>query len=89
VWRLSAPAVPGTAPLLHAHTGDAVAAQDVLDPWLDEDGRLFIHTRMGLGLVHTLDMETAAQAVEDGVWQPRQMPFAQMAAHFGHVLQPR
>jgi hypothetical protein len=88
IWRLT-PAGPGQAPALHAHTGQAVPPGDVGAPWLDEHGRLFVHTRAGLGLVHTLDMATAAQAVEDGVWRPREMPFARMAAHFGHVLRPQ
>lgn len=88
VWRLTPPARPGLPPSLQGHTGHAVAPEDVLAPWLDEHGRLFVHTRAGLGLVHTLDMAIAAQAVEDGLWQPGEMPFAHMASHFGHVLQP-
>lgn len=89
VWRLTPPTTPDQPPALHTHTGLAVPAADVLQPWLDEQGRLFVHTRAGLGLVHTLDMETAAQAVEDGLWQPQAMPFAAMAARFGHVLEPQ
>jgi len=88
VWRLTAPAHAGQPPTLHAHTGVAVPAPDVRGIWLDEHGRLFVHTRAGLGLVHTLDMETAAQAVEDGLWQPQALAFAAMAPRFGHVLVP-
>jgi hypothetical protein len=36
--------------------------------WLDEHGRLFAAADLGLGLVHTLDMETAADAIEQGLW---------------------
>jgi hypothetical protein len=36
--------------------------------WLDENGRLFAAADLGLGLVHTLDMETAADAIELGLW---------------------
>ncbi|HSM22222.1 MAG TPA: DUF2946 domain-containing protein, partial [Rubrivivax sp.] len=57
--------------------------------WLDEDGRLFLDTDVGFGLVHTLDMGLAAQAVECGAWVPAEMPFAQMPARFGYVLRPR
>ena len=34
-------------------------------------GRLFVATDLGLGIVHTLDMDVAGDAVERGVWQPR------------------
>jgi hypothetical protein len=89
IWRLQPPQAPGQPPTLQAHTGMAVAPQDLCSTWLDEHGRLFVHTRAGLGLVHTLDMESAAQAVEEGHWQPQTLPFAGMAARFGHVLNPQ
>ena len=38
--------------------------------WLDEHGRLFLATDLGLGIVHTQDMETASSAVEAGAWRP-------------------
>jgi hypothetical protein len=81
VWRV------GTAPgwPVHSHTG---AVAQVLGSWLDDAGRLFLHTDLGLGLVHTLDMGVAAQAVEAGAWQPQELAFAQMPARFGYVLQP-
>jgi hypothetical protein len=61
----------------------------VRSAWLDEHGRLFLDTDIGYGLVHTLDMGLAAQAVEAGAWQPTALPFAQMPARFGFVLQPQ
>jgi hypothetical protein len=61
----------------------------VRSAWLDEHGRLFLDTDIGYGLVHTLDMGLAAQAVEAGTWQPAELPFAQMPARFGYVLQPQ
>ena len=68
-----------------AHTGQAATLRSV---WLDEAGRLFLDTDIGFGLVHTLDMGLAAQAVEQGDWQPKTLAFAQMPARFGYVLQP-
>ncbi len=56
--------------------------------WLDEHGRLFLDTDLGFGLVHSLDMGLAAQAVEAGAWAPREMDFAEMPAHFGYRLEP-
>jgi hypothetical protein len=81
VWRVAdAPGWPVTA-----HTG--LDAQ-VHSAWLDENGRLFLDTDLGLGLVHTMDMGVAALAVEAGHWRPQELPFAQMPARFGYLLQP-
>ncbi|WP_298835207.1 DUF2946 family protein [uncultured Piscinibacter sp.] len=82
VWRLS-PA-PGM-PLITSHTGQAARFDSA---WLDEHGRLFLATDLGLGLVHTLDMETAADAVERGLWVPQQIRFAELPARFGFRLSP-
>ncbi len=82
VWRVgAAPGWPVTS-----HTG---LPAEVKSAWLDENGRLFLHTARGHGIVHTLDMGLAAEAVEAGAWQPQVLPFAQMPARFGYVLQPR
>jgi len=55
---------------------------------LYERGRLFISTDIGYGLAHSMDMEVAARAVEQGLWQPQEMPFAQMPQRFGYLLMP-
>jgi hypothetical protein len=82
VWRLeAAPGWPVTA-----HTGRPAQMRG---SWLDENGRLFLDTDLGFGLVHTLDMEVAAQAVDSGAWTPTEMLFAAMPAHFGYVLRPQ
>lgn len=81
VWRVDA--APGWP--VHAHTGEPA---QVLSSWLDENGRLFLDTDRGYGLVHTLDTGVAAQAVEAGDWQPEELPFAQMPGRFGYCLQP-
>ncbi|HSQ73303.1 MAG TPA: DUF2946 family protein [Rubrivivax sp.] len=82
VWRVDAsPGWPVTA-----HTGEAA---HVRDSWLDESGRLFLDTDLGYGLVHTLDMGIAAQAVETGAWTPGEMPFSEMPGRFGYMLRPQ
>lgn len=90
VWRLShferGSDAPARAPAVHSHTGEAA---QVRSAWLDEHGRLFLDTDLGFGLVHTLDMEAAAHAVEGGLWQPTELPFDQMPGHFGFVLHPQ
>jgi hypothetical protein len=88
VWRVAeAPGWPVTS-----HTG---LPATVRSAWLDEAGRLFLDTDIGYGLVHSMDMGVAAQAVEaaeavaPAVWHPAELPFTQMPARFGYVLQPQ
>jgi hypothetical protein len=83
VWRLQA--AGGDAVQVNSHTGRDAQVESV---WLDERGRLFLATDIGLGLVHTLDMEVAAQAVESGRWQPGELHFDEMPARFGYRLSP-
>lgn len=85
VWRLHEPAGGGGVPGVVSHTGQPAAVRSA---WLDEAGRLFLDTDIGFGLVHSLDMETAAAAVEQGLWSPAEMAFDAMPARFGYVLRP-
>ncbi len=88
VWRLSAsePEPGNSVPPVHSHTGQPA---QVRASWLDDHGRLFLDTDIGFGLVHSLDMEAAAAAVESGLWHPAELPFAQMPRRFGYVLHPQ
>ena len=82
VWRI-APSELSVA----SHTGRAA---EVRGAWLDEQGRLFLDTDIGLGIVHTQDMHDAAHAIEAGRWgEPRSMPFAELPARFGYRLSPQ
>jgi Protein of unknown function (DUF2946) len=82
VWRIDG--APGAWRLM-SHTGLPAEAPTA---WLDESGRLFLHTSVGFGIVHTLDMLTASQAVECGDWLPQTLDFAAMPGRFGYVLRP-
>jgi hypothetical protein len=68
-----------------SHTGRAAKPKGAI---LDEEGRLYLDTDIGFGLVHTLDMEAAADAVEQGLWQPAAATAAELPARFGYVLSP-
>jgi hypothetical protein len=82
VWRLS----PGDrSPAITSHNGLPARFESA---WLDEHGRLFLATDLGLGLVHTLDMETAAEAVERGAWAPQEVASAALPQRFGYRLSP-
>ena len=82
VWRLQP---GGDALQVVSHTGRDAKVEGV---WLDEQGRLFLSTDLGLGLVHTQDMGLAAQAVEAGRWQPASAEFDSLPARFGYRLHP-
>ena len=72
---------------VQAHTGaDAGAVQGA---WVDELGRLFLQTAAGLGLVRSLDMDAAADAVAAGLWSPQDISFADLPALFHYQLSPQ
>ena len=70
---------------LQSHTGLQTSAGECL---LDEEGRLYIASPQGLGLVHSQDMVLAAEAVEQGVWVPRDVVSADLPAQYGFVRSP-
>ncbi|WP_119289309.1 DUF2946 family protein [Azohydromonas sediminis] len=85
VWRVHVGADGGVA--VTAHTGAAAAVRSV---WLDEHGRVFLDTDLGFGLVHSLDTDAAALALERGAWPaPQTLPFAAMPQRFGYRLSPQ
>jgi hypothetical protein len=73
--------------VLQAHSGPT--ANRVHGSWLDEHGRLFVATELGLGLVRSLDMDVAADAVLQGAWTPEAASFAELPARFGYRLSPQ
>lgn len=80
IWRLS----PDGS--LRSHTG---LAAEYRSSCLDEMGRLFVATDLGLGLVHSQDMHLAADWVEQGGWQPQDCRAAELPQRFGFVLSPQ
>ena len=81
VWRIDARNFA-----LTSHSGIAAKLQSA---WLDEAGRLFLDTDIGLGLVHTQDMHEAARAVDAGLWAPEPLPYAAMPQRFSFVPSPQ
>lgn len=68
------------------HTGKAARVHHCL---LDEFGRLYLATDTGFGLVHTMDMGYAADAVEQGRWLPQDVLAADLSARFSYVCSPQ
>jgi len=89
VWRI---AMADSGWAVTAHTGTAA---QVTDAFVDENGRLFLNSDLGLGLVHSLDSGLAVQALEARAWpvsaidQLRTVPAAELPQRFGFVLSPR
>ena len=82
VWRVA----EGPGFTVTAHTG--VSAQ-VLACLLDEQGRLYLNTSVGFGLVHSLDVAHAADAIEAEVWVPEEVQAHDLPARFGYVCSPQ
>lgn len=79
VWRLG----PGHS--VTTHTGLAAKVGRAI---VDEQGRFYLETDLGFGLVHTLDMEQAADAIEQGIWTPQEVAASELPRRFGYVCSP-
>lgn len=69
-----------------AHTGRASEVQACL---VDEAGRLYLHTALGLGLVHTQDVGLAAERIEQGRWTLRECHSQALPERYGYVPSPQ
>jgi hypothetical protein len=70
---------------IHDHLGRSAILQGV---FLDEQGRLYLQTHIGFGLVHTMDMNAAANAVEQGLWTPQDVLAADLPVRYGYISSP-
>jgi Protein of unknown function (DUF2946) len=68
------------------HTGVPV---QITQAWIDELGRVYLSTPLGLGLVHTLDMEYAANQIEKQAWTLGDVTTAELPERFGFVRSPK
>lgn len=80
IWRLQ----PDGRVL--SHTGSPVQARECL---LDESGKLYLVTDLGLGLVHSADMTLAADQVELGTWTPASVLAAELQNKGNYVRSPQ
>ena len=84
IWRIQD---DGT---ILSHTGQSVTVQGSL---LDELGRVYLHTPLGLGLVHSQDIYAFSrlqeQQPDNALWQPREVPAHALPAQFGYVPSPQ
>ena len=92
VWRVQRGSAGAHAWQVTAHTGEDV--QHVESAWLDEQGRLYLACMLAsvgpaFGLVHTLDMLIAAEAVEADQWLPQNVQAADLPQRFAFQRTPR
>ena len=85
ILRLSAGSTD-TGPTVTTHTGLAVQARQAL---CDEQGRAYLVTDLGLGLVHSLDTLQMADALEQGLWPLEEVEAATLPARYGYVVSPQ
>lgn len=69
-----------------AHTGRRTAVQDCL---MDAEGRVYLTSELGVGLVHTLDVLAASEAVEAGRWTPREVRAEDLPGQYGYTMSPQ
>ncbi len=79
VWRL---ADDGS---VTSHTGATAQMRACL---VDESGRVYLETDLGLGIVHTQDMVLASEPIEAGRWQPQQVQASELPGRYGFVRSP-
>lgn len=80
VWRVAADFS------VAAHSGQLARVQRC---FVDEEGRVYLETDLGFGLVHTQDMESACDAIEGGLWVPLPCTAAELPPRFGYVRSPQ
>jgi hypothetical protein len=79
VWRI------GDDRSVRSHTGRSATVKGAV---VDELGRVYLDTDVGFGLVHTLDVEAAADAIESGAWPVQEIAADELPQRFGFVRSP-
>ena len=69
-----------------AHTGKPARVQRCM---VDEEGRVYLETDLGFGIVHTQDMTIAADAIEQGLWVPQEAAARELPSRHGYVCSPK
>lgn len=69
-----------------AHTGVPARVQR---SFVDGIGRVYLETDAGFGLVHSLDMLHAADAIDSGLWVPEPVSAETLPTRFAYVLSPQ
>ena len=68
-----------------SHTGALAQVNKTL---VDNYGKVYLHTPLGLGLVHTLDVHRVAQALEMSLWTLEDVVANDLPDQYGYVMSP-
>ena len=79
IWRI------GPGQTVQSHTGLSATVSACL---VDELGRVYLATSLGLGLVHSQDVALAADAIEKGDWIVQNVRAEALSEAFGYVGSP-
>jgi hypothetical protein len=71
-----------------AITSSAKQTTSLVQLLMDERGWPYLHTSLGFGLVHTQDVASLAQALEEQHWPMEAVSAAQLPARFGYQMSP-
>lgn len=71
---------------VQSHTGLSMEVQACL---VDESGLVYLHTQLGLGLVHSQDVGVLADWVEKGRLAPQDVQASDLPEQYGFVLSPQ
>ncbi|PIT72210.1 DUF2946 family protein [Limnohabitans sp. G3-2] len=80
VWRLDDACTPT------AQTGEVTRVRACL---MDEVGRVYLDTDLGLGLVHSMDVAHVANALEQGRWTLMDCESQDLPQRYGYVISPQ
>ena len=83
IWRISVD--EHHKPSVVAHDGQSAQVKGCVQ---DEQGRVYLETDIGFGLVHTQDVERVADALEAGLWPLREINSNALALQFGYITSP-
>jgi hypothetical protein len=68
-----------------SHTGELAHVHKAL---VDQYGKVYLHTHLGFGLVHSLDVPRAAQALEIARWTLEEASANALPSDYGYVMSP-
>ena len=83
IWRVTASAPNSFS--VAAHDGQQAHVKGCVQ---DEQGRVYLETDIGFGLVHTQDVEQVADALQAGRWPLRDCDSSKLAELFGYIASP-
>lgn len=80
IWRI------GGSFEVTSHTGKDADMQACL---VDENGHVYLQTSLGFGLVHSLDVQRVAEALDHDIWQVQTCESVKLSERYGYLVSPQ